>query len=199
MLQELEQQYSTWYHENIAPLKCVRVRDFEALVCTELYETNASAGGTSKLDALPVALGVARGLHYLHVVEDCAHGNLKPSNVLVSPSSGEVRLSDAHPLRCSAATDAGLGDCGHYTAPEVKVDFSAFTKASDIYCLGIIVGELLAGSVHSVAPVKLGAVIHGRLCDVPRVAVPFEDFADASTANASSPIAVLHRVYVACT
>lgn len=92
-----------------------------------------------------MASAVAYAHHRLIV-----HQDLKPSNVLVK-EGGEVRLLDfgiAHLLQAGVADEEGStryrAFTPRYAAPE-QLDGQPATVATDIYSLGIILKELLAG------------------------------------------------------
>ncbi|KAI3472914.1 hypothetical protein Pfo_029163 [Paulownia fortunei] len=92
---------------------------------------------------LRIAVGIIKGLHYLHFTCDPRrlHYNLKPSNVILD-SEFEPRLAD-----CGLATilpnfhRAASG----YNAPECFQNCSRYTDKSDVFSFGVILGVLLTG------------------------------------------------------
>lgn len=94
-----------------------------------------------------IAVGVARGLNYLHTQENMIHGNLTSSNILIdeqtNPHIADVGLN--HLMTAAANTNviATAGTLG-YRAPELLKLKNASTK-TDVYSLGVIILELLTG------------------------------------------------------
>ncbi|KAL5227892.1 hypothetical protein ABZP36_016157 [Zizania latifolia] len=93
-----------------------------------------------------VAIGVAKGLRYLHF--ECnpriLHCNLKPSNVMLDEGF-EPRLADCGVSRliASGSADTDLSS-SLYSAPECYQS-SRYTDKSDVYSFGMILGVLLTG------------------------------------------------------
>jgi serine/threonine protein kinase len=90
---------------------------------------------------------IAQGLQALHEA-GWTHGDVKPSNVFISPEGhatlldlGFARRIDRHdpPLaRCV------IGTC-NYFPPEVTVEGATVDVRSDLYSLGVVLFEMLAG------------------------------------------------------
>ncbi|XP_042016198.1 probable leucine-rich repeat receptor-like protein kinase IMK3, partial [Salvia splendens] len=101
-----------------------------------------------------IAIGITRGLCYLHSEANNIHGNLTATNVLLDentdPKIADVGLSR---LMMSPATIANVvataGSLG-YSAPELSKLKNATTK-TDVFSLGVIVLELLTGKSPSEA------------------------------------------------
>src|SRR5918994_1375542 len=103
-------------------------------------------GRLSVPDALHVVDGACRGLHYAHR-HGVVHRDVKPGNVLRS-EEGQVKLADfgiAKATDGSAITHAGsvLGTAA-YLAPE-QAHGEVASPRSDIYGLGVVTYQLLAG------------------------------------------------------
>lgn len=77
------------------------------------------------------------------------HGDLRPGNILVTPE-GKIRLADFWVTNAIGSSPSlrtnALMRSVHYMAPEVAEGKPA-TPASDIYSIGIILFELLTGTV----------------------------------------------------
>ncbi|XP_022721103.1 pollen receptor-like kinase 3 [Durio zibethinus] len=97
---------------------------------------------------LKIVQGIAKGLDYLHTELaslDVPHGNLKSSNVLLGP--------DNHPFLsdygfCPFVNIDGVEALFASKTPEA-IQYGTVSPKSDIYCLGIIILEILLGKFPS--------------------------------------------------
>jgi len=119
--------------------------------------------------AVRVATTAADSLAYAHGL-GVGHANLKPSNILL-PRSGSVLLTDfglAAPIR-SLQPDplldiSKLYGNAAYLAPEL-VRGEPFTPSADIYALGLILYEMLAGQAAFRGDV--GSIVQQQLLHQP--------------------------------
>ncbi|KAJ1704031.1 hypothetical protein LUZ63_003810 [Rhynchospora breviuscula] len=97
-----------------------------------------------------IALGIAKGMRYLHF--ECnprlMHWNLKPTNVILDEGF-EPRLGDCGLIKISVDSegDLRLGDQEHFSyfvAPECSQG-GRYTDKSDVYSFGVMVAILLTG------------------------------------------------------
>jgi len=107
-----------------------------------------SRGSLPPPQVVAVALGVAQALAAAHEA-GIVHRDMKPSNVIVT-DDGQVKVVDfgiAHFDEDSSITSSGqaLGT-PQYMAPE-QVQGLDVTPATDVYSLGVVMFELLAGSL----------------------------------------------------
>ncbi len=99
-----------------------------------------------------VITGTARGLRHAHQ-NGVVHRDIRPLNIVVEPSANIVKLVnfDLGLIHGNTAIDdwKGLDEQldPRYTAPEVFDDISSATAGSDIYSLGVVFYELLAGKL----------------------------------------------------
>ncbi|PON43593.1 Tyrosine-protein kinase [Parasponia andersonii] len=147
-------------HWNVLSPLAYHYRKEEKLVVSE-YVPNGSLlyllhgdHGSSHVELnwparLKIVRGIAKGLGYLHTELtsfDLPHGNLKSSNVLLGPDY-EPLISDygfsplIHPTSVSQAMFA-------YKTPEA-IEHNQVSPKSDVYCLGIIILEILMGKFPS--------------------------------------------------
>jgi serine/threonine protein kinase len=103
--------------------------------------------GTVSLDrTVRLAAELGRGLDALHE-HGILHRDVKPSNVLLA-EDGTAALSDFGLARASDSTritrDGQLVGTPHYLAPEL-IEGAEATRASDLYALGCLLYECVAG------------------------------------------------------
>jgi serine/threonine-protein kinase len=146
------------WHPGIARLVDIVVADGTvALVAdfvpgTDLATLLASTGPLPPVRAATVAAGIADALAVAHQAE-VVHGDLKPSNVMVSPDGRTVQLTDF-----SVATLVRVGrspgrhdDPSPYSAPWV-IDGAVPARSCDVHALGVVLFEMLTGSTSRQDP-----------------------------------------------
>ena len=122
---------------------------FEHVDGENLKELVVRSGRLPVRRAVELALAVADGLAFAHQ-EGLVHRDVKPQNVLLS-REGEVKVTDFGIARSldveHGVTQTGtvLGT-GEYLAPE-QASGKPVSPATDVYSLGVVLWELLAGEV----------------------------------------------------
>jgi len=120
---------------------------FEHVEGENLKELVLRTGRLPVRRALELALGVANGLSFAHD-RGLVHRDVKPQNILLS-SEGEVKVTDFGIAR-SLHMDHGVTQTGtvlgtaEYLAPE-QASGKPVSPATDVYSLGVVLWELLAG------------------------------------------------------
>ncbi|WOG93654.1 hypothetical protein DCAR_0312940 [Daucus carota subsp. sativus] len=173
-------------HPNVVPLRAYYwgPREQERLVLADyvdgdsvalhLYESTPRRHSLLSLNQrFKVAVDVARSLVYLHE-KGMPHGNLKPTNVVLSGSNYDARLTDygLHRLMTPAGIAEQiltLGALG-YRAPELATSSKPVpTFKADVYAYGVMLMELLtrrsAGDIISGQSGAVDLTDWVRLCD----------------------------------
>jgi len=127
--------------------------------------------GISPADALDIAAQIAGALSALHG-EGVLHRDLKPGNVLMR-GAHRVALSDFG-LAKQAALEMEITDPGiifgtpHYMSPE-QGHGETVDERSDLYSLGVILFEMLAGEKPYTDPNPMAIIYKHRNQPIPRL------------------------------
>lgn len=140
-------------HENIVRLLAFS-RD-DSILVMELLSTDLDAhicandGALSITAALGIALGVARGVTYMHRL-GVVHGDIKPANIMLD-ARGVPKLADfgmariARDERAPGSAPFGLGT-PPYMAPELlSGDQHVVSTATDMFSFGVLLWQLVTG------------------------------------------------------
>jgi serine/threonine-protein kinase len=118
------------------------------LVPGEPLSTVIAREGALAADRAASIVGQAAAALYAAHTAGVVHCDVKPANLLVTPS-GTVKVTDFGIARAANAVPmAGAGPLmgtPHYLAPEQIASRSPATPLSDVYALGIVLYECLAG------------------------------------------------------
>ncbi|KAJ4839592.1 hypothetical protein Tsubulata_020234 [Turnera subulata] len=145
-------------HPNVLPPLAFHFRKEEKLVIYEYipkgslqFLLHADKGPSQDWSTrLKIVKGIARGLAYLHAelaFADLPHGNLKSSNVLLHPDN-EPLLSEFGFSPMTYTTNSMVSQALFaYKSPEVPR--YGLSPKCDVYCLGIIILEIVTGKFPS--------------------------------------------------
>ena len=172
------------YHRDAAAPEGFIFLTMELLTGETLAQRLKRSGPMSTEAALPIARQIAQALDAAHQA-GVVHRDLKPGNVMLAESRSGVRavVTDFGLARLEAGGDGAGGltltaaaavvGTPAYLAPE-QVEGSEITAATDVYAFGIVLYEMLTGTVPFVADNALSTAVK-RLREAPvppRVHVP---------------------------
>lgn len=138
-----------------------------------LRELNPSGSFIPLEAALPVLKQLAAAVDFAHQ-QGVVHGDIKPENVLLSEDKRQVYLADfgmskyfdvADRVRNTGEGGEGqpaVGGTSAYLSPE-QLDSNTQSPRSDIYSLGLLAFELLAGRLPFNVRAPLYRQIHARV------------------------------------
>ena len=147
-------------------------------------------------DALRIARQAAQALHYAHE-HGVVHRDIKPENLLLT-SDGNTLVADFGIARAlGSADDDQLTQTGMsvgtpaYMSPEQATGDRALDARSDVYSLGSVLFEMLAGEQPYTGP-TMQAILMKRLSEpVPRVRSGRPSVPEAVDAAISKALAVV--------
>src|SRR5262245_9966719 len=119
------------------------------------------AGRLPSEKVIEIGRQLAEGVAAAHA-HGVLHRDLKPANVLVD-DDGLVRITDFGVATTSADMHRrATADTGRYVAPEQRVPSAPSSERTDVYAIGLILYELLAGrhpfdERHSAEPARLSS------------------------------------------
>ena len=146
----------------------------------------AEPGGLGPQKAAFFVDGVAKGLAYLHE-RGIVHRDLKPANIFYDDGYvkiGDYGLSKHMSVSKHSGQTVSVGTV-HYMAPEIGS--GSYSKAIDIYALGVILFELLTGNLPFTGS-SMGEILMRHLSDRPDLSGIPEPFASViSKALAKDP------------
>jgi serine/threonine-protein kinase len=139
-------------HPNLLPVLSASVQEPPFYVVTPKLDSQPLSQLIAERAplAVPLALWIARqvaeGLDALHDATGMIHADIKPANILVSPT-GHATLIDfgfvQSPAEATRWTTRPLAGTLAYMAPEMVTSALAAGPRSDIYSLGVTLYEML--------------------------------------------------------
>ena len=146
--------------------------------------------------ALRIATEAARALEYAHR-HGVIHRDIKPENLLLT-ADGSTLVADFGIARALAGADDRLTETGlavgtpAYMSPEQAAGDKSLDPRTDVYSLGAVLYEMLAGEPPFTGPTAQAVIAKRFSGEVPRVrqarpSVP--EHVDAAVARALAPVA----------
>lgn len=139
----------------------------------------AAPGGVGEQKAAFFVEGIGKGLAYLHE-RGIVHRDLKPGNIFYDDGYvkiGDYGLSKHISVSAHSGNTVSVGTV-HYMAPEIGS--GSYTRAIDIYALGVILYELLTGRLPFTGS-SMGEILMRHLREAPDVAGIRKPFAEIIT------------------
>jgi serine/threonine protein kinase len=138
----------------LGPLECpsiiqyfgISISDETVLLYRPFYQKGdltAALGTLTDVDRHIVMYGIAKGLIFLHR-RGIVHGNLHPSNVLLSDENEPVIIG--FPLSATVREARRLERADVFCAPEL-ISKGVYTQNSDIYAYGMLLHSLFSGDI----------------------------------------------------
>ncbi|MBI5227701.1 serine/threonine protein kinase [Candidatus Micrarchaeota archaeon] len=121
---------------------------FPAKTFADFFDFCSPSWPARMQDARPVLIAVAKALEHSHS-QGIIHADLKPANILVaSYSESDIRLIDFGLCRfLDQSLNFGIGlhtsGSDRYMAPEQCLSNGIIDERTDVYTLGIVIGEVL--------------------------------------------------------
>ncbi|CAK8542283.1 unnamed protein product [Lathyrus sativus] len=90
---------------------------------------------------------ICRGLNYMHHVVGVCHRDIKPQNLLVNPTSHQLKICDFGSAKMLMPGEPNISYiCSrYYRAPELIFGATEYTTAIDVWSAGCVLAELLLG------------------------------------------------------
>jgi serine/threonine-protein kinase len=164
-------------HPNVVQVHDLVVESDQLGIVMEFVDGGDLRGLLASRRMLPsqawaIAAEITAGLDAIHRA-GMVHRDLKPANILMTGTTGpSVKITDfglAHLLDDRSATATGAVGTPRYMSPE-QADSQPVTAASDVYCLGVILFELLSGEAPFTGGTTLEVVTAHLLQPPPRLA-----------------------------
>ena len=95
---------------------------------------------------LDISIQLADALDYAWTTRQIMHRDIKPGNLLVSRTGGELKLADLGLAGSGMSPDGDIVATPLYMAPEVAMGLRSREPASDVYSFGIMFYELVSGA-----------------------------------------------------
>lgn len=160
------QTIAAWHHPNILQIYSAGEEDGQVFFVMEyvrgrdlqqaLDQYGRAGLSISMAEIMRIGRAVASALDYAHG-RGVIHRDVKPSNIIIA-EDGRVVLADfGIALQTSGSTLGQVFGSPHYISPEQARSSASVVPQSDLYSLGVILYEMLTGTVpfHDPSPTTL--------------------------------------------
>jgi serine/threonine protein kinase len=157
-------------HSNIVPIYDYSEKDGSPYLVMKYVEgqtlkQRALKSEMTYADVINLMTPIASALDYAHL-QGVLHRDLKPSNILVD-TEGKPYLTDFGLARMAQVGESTISHdmmlgTPFYISPEQAQGVKDITNATDVYSFGIILYELLTGSVPFISD-SAYAIVHGHI------------------------------------
>jgi hypothetical protein len=139
-------------HPNLCPIFDLGIADGQPFLCLPYIAGRPLAGPLPVAGALRVCAAVARAMHHAHS-HGVIHRDLKPANVMIDEADQPVVMDfglarqDAPLAEQLTAQGEVMGTPAYMPPEQVAGDVARMGPACDIYSLGVILYQLLTGTL----------------------------------------------------
>lgn len=147
---------ATWFHENISQvyyaddeggLYYFVMEYIRGLDLGKLLQKYATAGELMPHeDVLRIGRAVARALDFAHA-RGVIHRDVKPANVMISEDRRVVLTDFGLAMDVAQGTSGEVFGSPHYVSPEQARNSAQAVPQSDFYSLGVVLYEMLTGTI----------------------------------------------------
>jgi tRNA A-37 threonylcarbamoyl transferase component Bud32 len=170
------QTIANWHHENIIQIYYADVEDGLYYYVMEYIDSDLEkllAQAKLNHERLPVdevlhiGRSIAAALDYAHS-KQVIHRDVKPSNVLIDPEWRVVLTDFGLALEVENGSLGEAVGSPHYVAPEQAHSSASAVPQSDLYALGIILYQMLAGRAPFIDSSAMAVAVQHMQATVPQ-------------------------------
>lgn len=167
---------ATWRHENIiqiyyadneGDLFYYAMEYVDGLDLSELLQQYAADGELMPHeDVIRIGKAVAQALDYAHN-KGVIHRDIKPSNIMIATDERVILMDFGLAMDVAQGTIGEVFGSPHYISPEQARTSADAVPQSDLYSLGVVLYEMLTGSVPFDDPAPTAVALQHLTLDPP--------------------------------